>query len=429
MTRATRAHVKKHVQSRYKRTLSSVLRLKYPGDWFLKHPIKAAFKNMTTTTMTLCGEQLPFRQSALRHAIAHAASRGQIRRLTTLLKAVSDSNFHTHVGKICLTSMGPPCLTVLLRWMHHHLTTAQQEHVFLHVFRRGGVTAVKALVRFRMGLKVWRHAWTLALRSPRLTERTCMDLYRACHQEQRPDVHAFADAASVGYVACLKMLRTLYPQCPLPSFVLIRALQSPPCMRLLHAWGCPLCPALLNLTCRFGNIVTARLLVEDWNVPIENDDVVASVYSNDVAMLQFFQAHGVDLDKESLVLDAARAASLECLQWLLASFPRFKSHKTLRLVEEVLRPFNYSIVRDFITQLKTHLPPPRLQTNHRTHVVAQLLKDSGTTRTCNICFDDVNPSTCYMLPCGHMYHNACLAQCVQASCPDCRAPYTRVFQT
>jgi hypothetical protein len=134
----------------------------------------------------------------------------------------------------------------------------------------------------------------------------------------------------------------------------------------------------------------------------------------------------VDMWKEYLLI-AIKENSLRCARYLL-SLRRFISYKMLHDVEVALVDFNvHASMSVLLYETKASLGKPALRPNHLTREFGTLMKSGNVTKNCIICFENINDLNVFVLPCGHSFHNTCIARCPKSQCPTCRVNYEREY--
>ena len=132
------------------------------------------------------------------------------------------------------------------------------------------------------------------------------------------------------------------------------------------------------------------------------------------------------LYKEHLVT-AIMENSFRCARYFL-SLSSFKSFKMLHDVEVALVNFNVpTSMSVLLHETKMLLGNPILRPNHLTREFGTLMKSGNVTKHCIICFENINDLNVFVLPCGHSFHNTCIARCTKSQCPTCRVNYEREY--
>ena len=429
----TRHNTHALLKKKYKRSLSSVLKLKYPGDWLLKHGELRLIRAVLDNNNILCGHKIFFRRGALKRALLCSIRLNKATLLAQLVRISIPFDLCSNTEMIHILDNKTPfgakkrlILPHLRRWICA-VTPLKKKNTGLKLIRLacqlGLVRAIRLLHHWGFYYTYWRYDWNVLLQNTTVSDECCLAVFHACRGTVKDD-----DFVSVVYRGSEHMLMSLRREAPhvvLNDRMMTAALQSPTCMQLLHSWGCPICTDCLRVASHYGHLEAVKLLLT-WGQCLDQSVMSAAVIGNHVHLLDFFNTQHADLSSKNLILKSAQYGSLDSLQWLFRQYPQHTNHRTLHDVLEAVPTWSeHARIRTFLTEKRATLPPPRLLQNHRCTMVSKLMATNGSTFNCPICFDDIDAQTVFMVECGHLFHNACLAQCPTSTCPVCRTPYTR----
>jgi hypothetical protein len=429
------------------KTATYVLNRKNIGDFLLKYGLRAVLVNSLYHGKRLCRKKVTFTKTALVRKmcwILQTADEGWYSALWPLCTGLAVSGLKIKelldVARAMLLQPRP----AVWRGRFVEWLGCKKIQLLLHYAAAHFDTElVRALVQ-QEGIVIGRcyEYWTRGVDSRKCTadaHATHRALWAYHEGTPRELMLAYCSVVRTDNVTLLRDMffthTTLGPEWS-ESCVVNTALRSTLCLRQLHAWGmiASRVQECMQNACYTNSVDAMLFLMEIKDYQINAQDVCACIRGHAAEGLHLLFCFSKTMREQPLsrVLAwaklCARHCSTFCLGILVQHYPAVKTHPFLRELQgaRAASPITGSqghrvAFAALLQSLSQELPSPKLVTGHRSKEVRLLL--GGKKPECTICFETICAETAHMLGCGHIFHNACLARCVQTNCPNCRTSF------
>ena len=439
-------------------SMKYVLKLKNVGDWLLKKNIIPLLQHAADNE-TLLGTKVRFSPKILSRSMCKAI-RFRKEDQFKLVKRLMNDDVHaksegTRISMLIVLLQkcaGQPLWeNRLLLWMG----ASKLEQVMQRATQQLNETVVQFLVLKKHIPENMRyfHWWNkgiaetsepLSAESARAAMRVYKLLWSLKPCAECEIGWSFVVAARNASMPLLKKLYRFHKKIPGPLHILFRAAMiNINVMALLHTWKLivPNMSSIIMTAAYANNVDCILYLMDLGKFEPDRGHVAAAIRGHSASCLHVlmccFQCFkNVPNDVVwAWGRSCARYCSVGCLEVLLNNFDALETHtmvhqmRRVRVGSEIGYPPHMKMsFEDLMKQVVKRLPPPRMKCSYKQNVVGKLIAQTEKKPTCGICLDAINAKTVYMLECGHMFHNKCLAQCRKAQCPECREAFVFEFE-